>query len=582
MLQPYRECQRTYLEIMKSTQRCNLFVTWLALLAICLVAPPVLAQEAPSVSSSRGVVAADNGLASKVGAKVLRDGGNAVDAGVATLLTLGVVNPFASGLGGGGFCLYRPSETGVVEVLDFRERAPAGATADMYVRDGKADISLAMRGGLAVGVPGEAAGLWALHERHGSRPWRDLVDRAAVVASEGFPAGELLPKRLARIEKVLLAEDQQAHAALYRRGDRWVQAGELVKNPGLGRLLELIRDQGPRAFYEGPVADSIVEHVQAAGGLLTHEDLKEYRVTWRKPITGSYRGRYEVYSMPPPSSGGIAIVTALNILNGFDLKTLGWTPAGLHLIIEAMKHAFADRATWLGDADFVAVPQERLVSLEYALGLRSRILPWTVREVDSYGTGQPPVEEAGTSHMSVVDKDENMLACTSTVNTTFGSKVFVDDYGMVLNNEMGDFTAQPGVPNSYGLLGSAQNAVEAGKRPLSSMSPTLVLRDGKPYAALGASGGPTIISGTLLSLLRLVDYGLAPAEAIGAPRFHHQWKPDKLFIEGAPQWALDELTRRGHEVVVRDMFNSVQAVVIEDGTMIGVSDTRKLGAPAAP
>lgn len=575
-------CQTPQVEIMKSTQACHIFVIFVLAGLIALIPALSFAQEAPSVRTNKGVVAADHPLASEVGASVLAAGGNAADAGVATLLTLGLVNPFASGLGGGGFCLHRSAESGEVDVLDFRERAPGNSTRDMYIRDGKADIGLMMRGGLAVGVPGEAAGLWALHQKYGSRPWRTLVDRAAVLARDGFPAGELLPKRLARAEKTLLEPEHKAHASIYRRKNRWVQSGETVKNPGLAKLLEKLRDEGPRAYYEGPVASAIVEAVRDAGGILTEDDLRNYKVTWREPIRGEYRSDYEVYSMPPPSSGGVAIITALNVLNGIDLKTLGWTPAGIHMISETLKHVFADRARWLGDADFVAVPVEKLTSIEYALQLRGRILPWTVRDLEDYGTASQVPDDDGTSHVSIVDRRGNMLACTSTINTTFGSKVFVEKYGMVLNNEMGDFTAQPGVPNNYGLMGTEQNAVEPGKRPLSSMSPTLILKNGKPFLAAGASGGPTIITGTLLSILRVIDYGQTPAEAVAADRFHHQWLPEKLFIEGARDWMVQDLRERGHEVVVRNMFNSVQMVVVVGDDLVGVSDPRKHGAPAAP
>ncbi len=570
---------------MQRERNCHRFVTVLLTLAFTLVgasAVPVVFAEPPPIEperitavSSHGMVAADHPAASQVGAQILDAGGNAIDAGVGTLLALGVVNPFASGLGGGGFCLIRPAD-GEVEVLDFRERAPGKAHRDMYIVDGEADVDLTVYGGLAVGVPSEARGLETLHQKYGTLDWAKVVRPARRLAANGFEVGELLPKRLKAKEDKL--QEHDALAAAFRRNGRWVSAGDTLKRPGLGKALKMLETRGAEPFHSGPIAKAIVERVNAAGGVFTMDDLEGYQVTWREPLVGEYRG-YEIYAMPPPSSGGTTILETLNILERYDLKTLGQSTESTHRITEAMKHAFADRARWLGDADFVEVPVERLTSEQYAA--ERRVRPDGVLETEEYGTSAPPPDDDGTSHVSVIDDDGTMLACTSTINTSFGSLVYVPEFGMVLNNEMGDFTAQPGVPNVYGLMGTEQNTVEPGKRPLSSMSPTLVLRNGEPYVAVGASGGPTIITGTLLALIRVLDWNTTPAEAIALPRIHHQWLPNEIFAEAMSPAARATLESRGHEVTIRDAYNSVQMVIRKaDGSLVGVSDPRKMGQPA--
>ncbi len=555
---------------MKSTCICNAIVT----LALAFISSVGWTQ----VSSPNGMVASDHPLASKVGAKVLEDGGNAVDAGVATLLTLGLLNPFASGLGGGGFCVVRAA-AGESAVLDFREVAPAAARHDMYVVDGVVDRKLSVEGGLAVGVPGEAAGLHALHQKFGKMTWAKVVKPATVLARDGFEVGELLPGRLAQ-----KAESMARHPellALYTDNGKPVVAGKRHKNPALAKFLQAYSKQGPSAFYEGKAAQELVDAVVATGGVLTLDDLKAYEPTWRVPLKGTYRG-LEILTMPPPSSGGTALLEILNILEGYQLPGFGYGVESNTVIIEAFKHAFADRARWLGDADFVEVPVQKLISKSYADELRLRIRPWTVGALESYGTTAPGPDDSGTSHISIIDRDGNMLACTSTVNTSFGSMVAVPSLGIVLNNQMDDFSAQPGVPNAYGLVGNEQNAIAAGKRPLSSMSPTLILKSGKPFMAVGASGGPTIISGTLQTILRIVDFGMAPFEAVSEPRLHAQWMPDLVFIEAISDTDAAILEKRGHKLKISPGFTAVQVVVKRDGVYQGASDPRKKGLPAAP
>ena len=556
---------------------------------LAIVAGPVVGQAEPSqapkeastVTSASGVVAADQPLASRVGASVLEKGGNAVDAGVASLMALGVVNPMSSGLGGGGFCLYRPAETGEVKVIDFREVAPRKATRDMFVVDGEVQQEWTVRGGKSVGIPGEPAGLWAMTHKWGELSWDKLVEPSRKLAAEGYPVHKELADRLRRDAEKL--EKRPKLAAAFKEEDgSWVDEGDTLERPKLGKLLGALKTQGIEPFYHGEVAADIVETVNEHDGIFTKEDLRHYSIQMRKPVTGDYRG-YKLFSMPPSSSGGTAIVETLNIMEGFEFDGDGRSAQELHYVVEALKHAFADRAGWLGDTDFVDVPLDRLTSEEYAEKLRKTIKKKEVLPPKAYGTKAPLPDDAGTSHLSVIDKDENMLSCTSTINLSFGSMVFVPEWGLVMNDEMGDFTPKPGEPNNYGLIGTEQNAVAPGKRPLSSMSPTIVLDEkGRPFMSVGASGGPTIITGTFLAFINTVDFEMSPAAAITAPRLHHQWMPYKLFME-EPIAAKPTLEEFGHEVVVRPAYSNVQMIVRSgEGEFTGVSDPRKAGSPAKP
>ncbi len=542
--------------------------------------PPTAPDRAETASSERGVVASDHPIASRVGVEILEQGGNAVDAGVATLLALGVVNPMSSGLGGGGFCLYRPADGGEVDVVDFREVAPRQASRDMYVADGEVKEAWMTRGGKSVGVPGEPAGLWAMTHRYSRLDWPRLLAPAHRLASDGYEVHAELAERLHEVEDEL--EQRPQLASVFKREDGdWVDQGETLERPQLARLLATLREHGTEPFYHGEIAEAIVREVNAHDGIFTLEDLRHYSIAMREPVEGTYRG-HTVYSMPPSSSGGTAIVETLNILEGYDLSGLGRSAEGIHLIVEALKHAFADRAGWLGDTDFVDVPVDKLTSQSYADRLREKIKRDDVLPPDAYGSKAPLPDDSGTSHMNVVDGEQNMLSCTSTINLSFGSMVYLPKWGLVLNDEMGDFTPKPGEPNNYGLVGTEQNAVAPGKRPLSSMSPTLVLdeRD-RPYMAVGASGGPTIITGTLMTILNSIDFGMNAEQAITAPRLHHQWLPYELFLE-EPLAAKPKLEAIGHEVTVRPTYSTVQLVVRdEDGAFTGVSDPRKGGAPAA-
>lgn len=538
------------------------------------------ARSQPPLRTTLGAVAADNTLASNAGTEVLAAGGSAADAAVAVATVLGVTQPFASGLGGGGFCLYFDANSGQVSVYDFREVAPAAATADMFLdAEGNAQPALSQRGGLAVAVPGELAGLAALHAAHGRRPWATNFAAAISLARHGYPAGSLLVARVASTRAELEVVPGM-RTWLLPDGDI-PELGQILTNPALADLLTAIADEGPTAFYSGERAAAIAAAVQAAGGILTAEDLAAYRVVEREAVRGTYRG-HEVYSMPPPSSGGIAVIETLNILSGWDVSAQGaGSSRAWHHLAEALKFSFADRANFLGDPAFVDVPVERLTSVEYADELRARISADGVLAAEAYGPLRYAKDDTGTSHFSIIDREGNAASCTTTVNLVFGSMVYVDALGLVLNNEMDDFVQKPGQANAFGLVGTDANAVAPGKRPLSSMSPTLLVRDGQVVMAVGGSGGPAIITGVVQAIVNVVDFGMDARAAVEAPRIHHQWLPHVLVVE--PEVSADvveNLRARGHEVTTREAWGAVQIATVEGGVRAVASDPRKHGEPA--
>jgi len=570
-------------------------VAVLALVGVALAAAPAVAQpssdgtdpmwgsggvvpEPGEVVAAHAAVAADHPLASAIGVEMLQRGGNAADAAVAVGLVLGVVNPFASGLGGGGFLLWHDGATGEVVVLDFREVAPAAAHRDMYVVDGELVPGASRDGGLAVAVPGEVAGWWALHQRYGQLPWADVVEPAQRLASGGFEAGTLLEDRLASSDRVAASPALRDHFSI--EGEL-VAAGDTVVRLGLGEALGRIAELGPDGFYAGPVAADIVAAVQDSGGIITLEDLAAYAPTWRDPVVSTYRG-HTVYGMPSPSSGGTVIAQVLDVLEAWHLDRLAWDDAiTAHLMMQTLMHAFADRARFMGDADFVDVPVDAMRSDERVADVRDAILPHTILAPDAYGPPFTQPDDDGTSHFSVVDADGNAVACTTTVNLSFGSAVLSEAFDIVLNNEMDDFAAQPGVPNAFGLVMGEANAIAAGKRPLSSMSPTIVTDDDGVVGVLGGSGGPMIITGTLQTILQIIDHGRTPGEAVSAPRLHHQWMPFQAFVEptASASW-LGALPDFGYDVVERSFGSAVQAIWRVDGVWRAASDPRKHGVAA--
>lgn len=538
-------------------------------------------RESPS--AKRGVVATVNPIATQAGLEALRAGGNAVDAAIACALTLGVVDGHNSGIGGGCFLTLRLAD-GRLITLDGRETAPAAATRDMFLRDGKADAKLSQDGALAVGIPGELATLAYVSTNFGRLPLASLLDAAAKVAENGFQIDSHYASRV-RATKTELAAFPEARA-IFLRGLPTVPAkGDWLKQPDLAKSYRALATQGVDWFYRGDFAARTAAWMKTHGGVVTAADFARYQVVPREPVRGTYRG-YEIVSFPPPSSGGVHVVEILNLLESFDLRAMGDTSADfVHTVAEAMKLAFADRAKWLGDPDFTKVPTG-LISKSYAAGLTKGIRPDRATVVT--GAGTPPFADADffmreqsrhTTHFSTADAEGNWVACTASLNTSFGSKVVVPGTGILLNNHMDDFSAQPGVPNYFGLVGAEANAIAAGKRPLSSMSPTIVLKDGKPILSVGAAGGPTIISQTLLAILRTVDFGKSPRESLAGARLHHQWKPDELHVEAAfGEAVIAELRKRGHTVVVEKSLGAAQAVgLAPDGGFVGAADPRGEG-----
>jgi gamma-glutamyltranspeptidase/glutathione hydrolase len=557
-----------------------------ALVLLCAAAPPRAFLPAPRndmVARGRaGAVVTAEPHATAVGLCVLRQGGNAVDAAVAVALTLAVTHPQAGNLGGGGFMVVRMAD-GRTAAIDFRERAPASAREDMYLRaDGTVDEDKVQYGATAAGVPGSPAGLCRARDLFGSKPLQELAAPAIALAREGFPVDAFLAEALQE-EREQLARHASTRKVFFR-GELPLQQGELLVQPDLAATLERLAADGPAGFYGGATAERIAAQMQHDGGFVTAADLLAYAPVVREVVRGTYRG-CEVLGMPPPSSGGIALQQMLNLLEPYDLRGLGFGSSQyIHLLTEVMRRAYADRARWLGDPDHWEVPVQGLLSKEYADRLRQGVRTDRVSEV---APGLPPgARESGdTTHFSVVDGSGNAVACTTTINSTFGAMVVVEGAGFLLNNEMDDFSAKPGVPNQFGLVGGAANAIAPHKRMLSSMTPTIVVQDGRTVLVLGSPGGGRIITAVLQVLLDVVDHGFDLEDAVRAPRVHHQWKPDRLAWE---RFALsrdvqDRLAAMGHAIAKSPTsLGSVQAIAVRpDGERVAVCDPRSGGAAAA-
>ena len=530
------------------------------------------------VDARNGMVVTSHYLATDEALKVLENGGNAIDAAVTAAFALAVTQPRSGNIGGGGFMLLSSESAGEVVAIDYREKAPAGATRDMFLdKDGNADSDLSRYSHKAAGVPGTVAGLALALEKYGTLSLADALAPAIRLAEEGF----VIPSRFsdgikASAEKLGQFESSarvffKPDGSLYEAGDRFVQKD-------LAATLKRIADQGVKGFYEGETADLIVAQMQRGGGLISHEDLKDYRPAIRKPVHGNYRG-YDVYSMSPPSSGGTHVVQILNVLEGYPIAETGHNSAAtLHLLAEAMKRAYADRSEYLGDTDFVEVPVAGLTSKAYAAELRAAIDPQQATDSASLKPGNPvPYESNETTHFSVADKFGNAVSNTYTINFSYGSHIVVDGAGFLLNNEMDDFSAKPGVPNAYGLLGGEANKIEPGKRMLSSMSPTIVQKDGKNFLVTGSPGGPRIITTTLQVLMNVIDHHLNIQAAVNAPRIHHQWLPDEIRVEeGISPDTIRLLEGMGHTVTQKAAMGAIQSIMIaEDGTFYGGADPRR-------
>ncbi len=554
--------------------------------------PPAIDVSAPSFPAAwahsaeiepfraeNGMVASGDGLASRVGVDVLRRGGNAVDAAIATHFALAVVLPTAGNVGGGGFMVVRMAD-GERAALDFRERAPLAAHRDMFLDENGQVGDRSTIGHLSVAVPGTPAGMWEAHRRFGSLPWNELV-QPAVALAEGFVVDDFLAGSLAGVRESLARFE--GSAAAFLAGGAPPAAGSTFRQPDLAATLARIAADGPDGFYRGATADLLVAEMERGGGVITHEDLASYEAVWRDPVAFEYRG-HEVISMHPPSSGGATMAEIGNILEGWDLTALGWQSAEMaHLYAEASKRAFADRNSALADPDFMALPLERMVSQAYADERRASIRLDRATPAEEVAPGLTMADTTGhTTHYSVVDRDGSAVAVTTTLNSGYGSKVTVAGAGFLLNNEMDNFAAKPGTPNQYGLVQGEANAVAPGKRPLSSMSPSIVLDpEGRLLMVTGTPGGPTIISTVFQTISNVVDYGMNAAQAVNAPRLHHQHLPDQIWYEpaGLDASVVSALEALGHRMVERNGYQGdAQVIVVRpDGTLEGYSDRRRGG-----
>ncbi|MEO0997693.1 MAG: gamma-glutamyltransferase [Pseudomonadota bacterium] len=536
------------------------------------------------VSDPGGMVASQSKLATAVGARVLAAGGNAVDAAVAVGFALAVTLPRAGNIGGGGFMLVYLAEEKRTVAIDYRETAPAAATRDMFLdADGNADSNASRFTRAAAGVPGTVAGLHHAHRRYGSLEWAELLAPAIELAADGIVVSDDLSASLQR-SRARMSPHPASVAAFFKADGSSYRPGEALRQPDLANSLRLIAEQGPAAFYEGDIAALIVADMAANGGLITAEDLAAYRVVEREPVYGNYRG-YEVVSMPPPSSGGVHVVQMLNVLERFPLGDYGPASAAtLHTLVEVMRTAYADRSKYLGDPDFFDVPAGWLTSEAYAERVAAAIPRDKARRSADVGPGRPAADESpDTTHYSIADADGNVVANTYTLNFSYGSGITVPGTGMLLNNEMDDFSAKPGVPNAFGLLGGEANAIEPRKRPLSSMTPTLLFRGGRPVLVTGSPGGSRIITTVLQQIVNIADFGMNLSDSIYAPRLHHQWYPDIVFHErGFSPDTLKLLRDKGHTLTPTPFgMGSLQSIAIDDGVFHGASDPRRPDAGAA-
>jgi gamma-glutamyltranspeptidase/glutathione hydrolase len=531
-----------------------------------------------------GMVTAQNRVPAEIGARVLEDGGSAVDAAVAIGFAIAVTLPRAGNIGGGGFMLVYDAASGETIAIDYREMAPLAATRDMFLDEhGNADPELSRNSHKASAVPGTVAGLYLAHQKFGRLPWRRLIEPAIDLARNGIVVthdyattmGKNLPRN---------CRNEATCDYFYKPGKVPYEMGERLVQADLADSLQLIADQGPDVFYRGAIAEKIVAEMHAGGGLIDMASLAAYKPVIREPLRNNYRG-YDVVAMPPTSSGGVHVLQALNILEHFPIREMGSGSADeAHVLVEVMRLIYADRSEHLGDPDFYAVPIDWLSSERYAAELAATIDLKKARPSTEVKPGVPvQAESEDTTHFSVIDLDGNVVSNTYTLNTSYGSGISVRGAGFLLNNEMEDFVSKPGVPNVYGLLGGEANAVEANKRPLSSMSPVIVFRDGKPWFATGSPGGARIISTVLQMIVNVIDHGMGLAEASAAPRLHHQWFPDEVMLErGYSPDTIRILEDRGHKVIrAGSIFTSLQTVGLkDDGLYQGASDPRRPDAAA--
>jgi gamma-glutamyltranspeptidase/glutathione hydrolase len=534
-----------------------------------------VSQRVEGTVGSNGMVVSTHPIASDIGLAILKKGGNAADAAIATFFALAVVFPEAGNIGGGGFAVYR-NKNGETGALDFREKAPAAAHRNMYLdENGEPIKNLSIRGHLAAGVPGAVAGMVELHKKLGSLPWKELVQPAIDVARNGHVLTQIAAANLNRTKADF--EAANLHPVHVVRKDRDWQQGDTIYHPELAEALERIRDYGNDGFYKGKTADLIVAEMKAGKGLITHEDLANYRAVWRTPVISRYKKKYRIISMPPPSSGGIALLQLMQGSENYPIAKWGHNTAQtMHVMTELERRVYADRATHLGDPDFYNVPAQMLLNPKYNLARNASIRMDKKTPSSDIKEGKVDrIESLETTHFSVADKEGNAISLTTTVNGYYGCKVMVKGAGFFLNNEMDDFSIKPGVPNQFGLVGGEANAIAPNKRMLSSMTPTIVEKNGKLHLVVGTPGGSTIITGVYQVILNVIEHGMTMQEAVNAKRFHHQWLPDQILVErGAiSDEVKKQLEAKGHVLIEVGSLCKVDAIRVRpDGKYEGAAD----------
>ena len=547
----------------------NLFLT----LVLIFIPSQSIASYAQSDISSDGVVVTQHYLATEIGENILTQGGNAYDAAIAVGFALAVVLPRAGNIGGGGFMVIYDEDSNDTYAIDYREKAPAASFRDMYLdENGEFDILKSTFGYNAIGVPGTVHGFWNVHQRFGSLPWADLIQPAIILAERGFVMSDYMAQTLNNYSEKMSYYDETRN--IFLRNYPNLKDSRLIQND-LAKTLKRIQKDGLNGFYSGETASLIAADMRENGGLITEQDLIDYRSVWRDPIKGTYRGK-TIVTMPPPSSGGIHLIQMLNILENFDLGSYEHNSYQyVSLLSETMKYAYADRSEYLGDPDFFEVPISKITAKQYAKKISTSIRELGVLPSSKINPGMyinPESDE--TTHFSIADKFGNVISNTYTINSAFGSGVTIKGTGILMNNEMDDFSGQPGVPNQFGLLGGVANEIEPAKRPLSSMTPTIVFDNDEPFLAIGSPGGSRIITAVLQIILNVIDFEQSLEEATDSKRVHHQWYPDDIDIEETYN-QINELMDLGYKIDIIDTATCTQSIMIDDGEFIGVSDLRR-------
>ena len=556
------------------------FISFSFFLASCQPIKPFTGYKSQkSVVADKAVVSAAHPLATKIGLDIMKQGGNAIDAAIAVQFALAVVYPRAGNLGGGGFLVYRSGDGKEISTLDYRERAPSKASRDMYLDANKKVIEgKSQKGVLAAGVPGTVDGCYKMFLKYSKlKDWKTLVQPAIDYAKYGFAITESEANRL-NSNKIEFIKNSTKPTVLVKKDTSiaW-NTGDVLRQTELAETLERIRDNGRDGFYEGKTADLIVAEMQRGNGFISKADLKNYDAAWRKPLVGKYRG-YDIITMPPPSSGGIALLQLLGIVEDYPLSNYGFHSAeAIHLFVEAERRVYADRAEHMGDADFYPVPVSGLIDKTYVINRFKDYMPNRATRSEDVKAGNPKPEKENTTHMSIVDTEGSAVSITTTLNDNYGCRTVVGGAGFLLNNEMDDFSVKPGVPNMYGAIGGEANAIVANKRPLSSMTPTIVAKDGKLYMVVGTPGGTTIITSVFQVITNVIDFNMSMTDATQAKRFHSQWQPDVVMVEkeAFTDLTVKKLKSLGHNIVYRPYIGLIEAILLRpDGKLEGAADNR--------